>query len=372
MRILHVLDHSIPVHTAYSHRTLSLLRQQRALGWHTIQLTGPAQGKVETEDRNRDGWHFIRTRPGPEWLPPSLLARRMARRLRHAIRLSRPDLLHAHPPALNAIAALWAGWRSDVPVLVEMHGGTRSAADNYIARAAAAVVTDSFALRAGLLAGGAAEGRISVIPPAIDPARQPAGPWPAYLPGQGGPLLAYAGPFGQRDGVHLLIAAMAPLLRVHPALRLVLAGAGPAQAQAQLMQLAGVHGAAVLFPGQPERESLTAIYAAADLVLFPALPTRSFMVARKPLEAMAHGALVLASDIGPHRELVDHGRNGILFEAGSVDSLVESVLALLAEPGCMQPLRERARTFAEVERGWETAARSYGPVYKRLLECVGR
>lgn len=370
MRILHVLDHSIPVHTAYSHRTLSLLRHQRALGWHTIQLTGPAQGKVETEDRNRDGWNFIRTRPGPEWMPASLLAWRMARRMRHAIRLSRPDILHVHPPALNAIAALWAGWRSDVPVLVEIHGGSRSALDSHIARAAPAVVTDSFALRAGLLARGAAEERISVVPPAIALARPPAGPWPAYLPGQGGPLLAYVGQPEERDGVFMLIAAMAPLLRVHPALRLVLAGAAPARAQ--LMEIAAVHGAAVLFSGPPERESLAAIYAAADIVLFPGLPTRSLVAPRKPLEAMAHGALVLASDIGPHRELIDHGRNGILFEAGSVDSLVESVLALLAEPACMQPLRERARTFAEVERSWEAAARSYGPVYKRLLEDAGR
>ena len=370
MRILHVLDHSIPVHTAYSHRTLSLLRHQRALGWHTIQLTGPAQGKVETEDRNRDGWHFIRTRPGPEWMPASLLARRMAHRLRHAIRLSRPDILHAHPPALNGIAALWAGWRSDVPVLVEIHGATRGGVDNYIARAAAAVVADSFALRTELLARGVAEGRVSVIQPAIDGARPPAGPWPAYLPGHGGPLLACVGPLEERDGVDLLVAAMAPLLRVHPALRLVLAGTGPAQAQ--LMEIAAVHGAAVVFPGRPDRESRAAIYAAADIVLFAGFPTRSLIVARKPLEAMAHGALVLASDIGPHRELIDHGRNGILFEAGSVDSLVESVLALLAEPACMQPLRERARTFAEVERSWEAAARGYGPVYKRLLEGVGR
>lgn len=370
MRILHVLDHSVPVHTAYSHRTLSLLRQQRALGWHTIQLTGPAQGKVETEDRNRDGWHFIRTRPGPAWLPAPLLARRMARRVRHAIRLSRPDILHAHPPALNAIAALWAGWRSDVPVLVDIHGATRGWVDNYIARAAAAVVTDSFALRAELLARGVAERRISVVQPAIDPARQTPGPWPEYLPGRGGPLLAYVGPLEERAGVELLVAAMAPLLRVHSTLRMVLAGTGPAQPH--LVDLAAVHGAAVVFPGQPERESLAAIYAAADIVLFPGLPTRTLMVARKPLEAMAHGALVLASDIGPHRELIDHGRNGILFEAGSVDSLVEACLALLAEPACMQPLRDRARTFAAVERSWETAARSYGPVYKRLLEGVGR
>lgn len=370
MRILHVLDHSIPVHTAYSHRTLSLLRQQRALGWHTVQLTGPAQGPVETADRNRDGWHFIRTAPGPAWAPQLLLARRMARRIRHAVRLARPDILHAHPPVLNAVAALWAGWRSEVPVLVELCGGSTTMLDNHAARAAAAVVADSFALRGELLARGVAEGRISVVHPAIEQPRPASHPWPAYLPGRGEPLLACAGPLDEPGGAHLLLAAMPALLRLYPSLRLVLAGSGTAQTG--LMTRAAPLGGAVVFPGQPQRDELAAIYAAADIVIFPALATRSLAVARKPLEAMAHGALVLASDTVPHRELVDHGRNGVLFEAGSVDSLADAVAALLAEPACMQPMRERARSFAATERSWEAAARGYGPVYKRLLEDVTR
>ena len=41
MKILHVLDHSIPLHSGYSFRTLSILREQRALGWTTVQLTSP-------------------------------------------------------------------------------------------------------------------------------------------------------------------------------------------------------------------------------------------------------------------------------------------------------------------------------------------
>ena len=366
MRILHVLDHSVPLHSAYSHRTLALLRQQRALGWHTIQLTGPAQGKVETEDRNRDGWHFIRTAPGPAWLPPILLVRRLARRLRHAILLSRPDILHAHPPSINALAALWAGWRSGVPVLAEIHGAARTALDAYVARLADAVVTDSLALRADLLARGAAQHRVDTIAPAVDLPRPACSTWPAYLPGRGGPLIACAGPLDEQ----LLTAAMAPLLRMHPALRLVLTGAGPAQGN--FLNAATAHGAAMVFPGQLEPDDLAAIYGAADLVLFAAPPTRSLAAARKPLEAMAHGTLVLASDIAAHRELIDHGRNGVLFEAGSVDGLVDAVHALLAEPGCMQPLRDRARSFAAAERSWEAAARRYGPVYQRLLEGVAR
>ena len=341
MRILHILDHSVPVHTSYSHRTLSLLRQQRALGWHTVQLTGPAQGKVETEDRNRDGWHFFRTRPGPAWLPQSLLAGRMARRLRHAIRLARPDVLHAHPPAANAVAALWAGWRSGVPVLVEIHGGDTCAADCYAARCAGAVVVDSFALRTRLTGCGADADRITVIAPAINmPRHSP--PMPAGF--VAGPVIGHVG--GQDPGLDLLVAAVESLRRAHPGM--------------------------VVVQEHVKRDRMAWIMAAADLVVFPDLPTGSLAVPRKPLEAMAQGALVLASDIAPHRELIEHGRNGILFEAGSVDSLAEAMAALLAEPACLQPLRERARVFAATERSWAVAARCYGPVYRRLTGGAAR
>lgn len=53
MRILHVLDHSIPLHSGYTSRTASILREQRALGWETFHLTSPKQGL-----------HFYRTPAG--------------------------------------------------------------------------------------------------------------------------------------------------------------------------------------------------------------------------------------------------------------------------------------------------------------------
>ena len=39
LRVLHVLDHSLPLHSGYTFRTLSILREQRALGWETEHLT---------------------------------------------------------------------------------------------------------------------------------------------------------------------------------------------------------------------------------------------------------------------------------------------------------------------------------------------
>lgn len=392
MRILHVLDHAIPLHSAYSHRTLSLLGQQRALGWHTIHLTGPAQGKVEAADRNTNGWHFFRT--DPLWadlaLPPplrqALIVARMARRLRHAARLTRPDILHAHPPSLNALAALRAGALLGLPVLAELpapctpglpgHGLRPQLArllDTYVAQHAGAVVTGSAGMRADLLARGVPRQRISIIPPAVSarhavPRERPDPAFAHSLGVRAGPLIGYLGALDEAEGLGLLLAAMPALLRAYPGLQLLLAGAGPAHAA--LRERAARFGPAVLFCPSVPHERLGALHALLDLLVYPRLPGPMAELAAplKPLEAMARGTLVAASNVGGHRDLIEHGKTGILFEAGNASALADAVLGVLAEPACALPLRERARAFAAAERSWAAAAARYAPLYTGLLE----
>ena len=43
---------------------------------------------------------------------------------------------------------------------------------------------------------------------------------------------------------------------------------------------------------------------------------------------MAMGKVVIASDIGVHRELISHGKTGILFPAGDAAALSQSILSV--------------------------------------------
>ncbi|MFQ5957863.1 MAG: glycosyltransferase WbuB, partial [Alphaproteobacteria bacterium] len=61
MRILHILDHSIPLHSGYAFRTLAILREQRALGWETFQLTSPKHTLPAPPWEEVDGYEFFRT-----------------------------------------------------------------------------------------------------------------------------------------------------------------------------------------------------------------------------------------------------------------------------------------------------------------------
>ena len=86
----------------------------------------------------------------------------------------------------------------------------------------------------------------------------------------------------------------------------------------------------------------------------------------KLLEAMAQGRLLVASDVGGHRELIADGVTGVLFRAGDPEALAGKVLALLAEPSRWPQLRAAARRFVETERNWARSVGRYRQVYQRV------
>jgi len=61
MRILHVLDHSLPLHSGYAFRTAAILREQCLQGFETLQLTTPRQNDGRVTEEDADGLHFLRT-----------------------------------------------------------------------------------------------------------------------------------------------------------------------------------------------------------------------------------------------------------------------------------------------------------------------
>jgi glycosyltransferase involved in cell wall biosynthesis len=86
----------------------------------------------------------------------------------------------------------------------------------------------------------------------------------------------------------------------------------------------------------------------------------------KPLEAMAQGRVLIASDVGGHRELIRHGETGLLFRAGDIASLQDTLLQLFARRELWADLRDAGRRYVQRERNWAIAVERYGPIYDRL------
>ena len=398
MRILHVLDHSIPLHSGYTFRTRSILREQQALGWETFHLTGSKQGVTQAPEEDVDGLHFYRTAKVDGLFTRLPVLNQMevidglARRLSEIIPLIKPDVLHAHSPSLNAIAALRAGKKFGIPVVYEVRAfwedaavdhGTASengvryrltrALETHALKNANAVTTICEGLRKDIVARGIAADKVTVIPNAVDIDKFTVGgvadlALKHKLGLQDMRLIGFIGSFYAYEGLDVLLRAVPAMLARLPDLRVLLVGGGPQDAQ--LRQLATDLGIAdkVVFTGRVPHEQVQQYYDLLDVLVYPRLSMRltDLVTPLKPLEAMAQGRVLAASDVGGHLELIEHGKTGVLFKADDPQSLAKNVGDLLAAQESWPALRANGRHFVETERNWPISVARYQQIYARL------
>jgi len=401
LRVLHVLDHSIPLHSGYSFRTLSILREQRRLGWETFHLTGPKQDAGALFEETSDGWHFYRT-PVPQrgllrlpGIAELALMRRLEARLMDLARRVRPQIIHVHSPVLNAIPALRVGSKLGIPVAYEVrafwedaavdHGTTTEGSlryrltrwlETWAMRRAAHVFTICEGLRADIAARGIASNKITVIPNAVDieafaQGRRVDGVLKAGLGLKDALVLGFIGSFYAYEGLDLLLDALPALLVQQPLVRVLLVGGGPQlEALKTQVQSLGLQDK-VVFAGRVPHADVPRYYDLIDVLTYPRHSMRltELVTPLKPLEAMALGRLLVASDVGGHRELIRHTETGILFQAGSAAALTAALGSLLNSRDSWPGMRSAARKFVEAERHWVGSAVHYRRVFERLAQA---
>jgi len=362
-------------------------------------VTSGKQGETGAPEEEIDGFRFHRT-PPPRGLWGRLpllgqwaIVKDLRRRVAEVARRVKPDLIHAHSPCLTALAALPVARKLGIPLVYEMraswedaavdHGTCREgdlryrltrALETYTLRRADAVTTICEGLRDEIQSRGIPAERITVIPNAVDPTAFPYGrkadpALASELGLESKRVIGFIGSFYAYEGLQVLLDAMPRLREACPDLRLLLVGGGfeeeRLRAQAQRLQL----GEAVRFTGRVPHDKVTDYYSLCDVMVYPRLDMRLTRIVTplKPLEAMAQGRVVAASDIGGHRERVRDGSTGVLFRAGDPDALAGTVAALLSAPGRWPALREAARRYIDEERTWARSVQRYIPLYERLL-----
>lgn len=404
MRILHVLDHSVPLQSGYAYRTLSLLQEQHAFGWETLHLTTPKHHVSGATEEDVAGMHFFRTRLRPKLLEriPVLnnaaVVSATARRLAEIVQHHRPDIIHAHSPCLNGMAALRVARMHALPVVYEMraswedgavdHGTTREGSVRYrlsrlletrVLRRADAVTTICHGLAREIESRGVSPKKITVIPNGVniedfalieaadDGLRRD-------LELGAGPVLGFVGSFYGYEGLDLLIRALPEIRRTHPLARVVLVGGGPAEADLRsLSQELGV-APYVRFTGRVPHEQVRRYYSVIDVLVYPRRSIRltELVTPLKPLEAMSLGRLFLASDVGGHRELIPERLRGSSFRPGDAGDLARVALNLLNERSSWPARVAEGRRHACESCTWRASASRYTEVYAAVLHEPAR
>jgi PEP-CTERM/exosortase A-associated glycosyltransferase len=398
MRILHVLDHSIPLHSGYTFRTAALLREQRALGMETFHITSPKQGASQAPEEDVDGLHFYRT-TGSKALWSGLpvgheiaLMSALGDRLEQIAMQVKPDIIHAHSPVLNALPAIKVARKLGLPVVYEIrgfwedaavdHGTATQGSLRYLAsrhietRAimrADHVFTICQGLRADILARGVSDAKVTVVPNAVNVdafnlSNPPDTALQTKLGLNGCTVIGFIGSFYAYEGLDLLLSALPQIITARPDIKLLLVGGGSQETNLrQQVQQLGLSDK-VVFTGRVPHQDVNRYYDLINVLAYPRHPMRltELVTPLKPLEAMAQGQLFVASDVGGHKELIEHNKTGILFKAGHAESLANALLDLLKSPEKWPQLRSNGRHYVETVRNWKNSAANYIEPYQRL------
>ena len=172
--------------------------------------------------------------------------------------------------------------------------------------------------------------------------------------------IAFVGQAVERKGLPVLLRAFEGLRRQLPA-SLTLIGADAAEVEPLLIEREGI---TVL--GRVDDDRKHAALVEADVLCAPSLGGESFGMVLT--EAFAAGTPVVASDIAGYRDVVTHGRDGLLFPRGDATALAETLRDLAAEPALTARLATAAARTAE-RYAWPRVAEQIAGAYEDAVEA---
>lgn len=395
-RVLHILDHSLPLQSGYTFRTRAILKSLQGAGIEVRGITGARHSADGPPVEEIEGLTFHRVPGAPDGLPV-IREWREIEALRAGIEQLaadwHPDIIHAHSPALCGMAGLRAARRLGLPFVYEIRAFWEDAAvgngtgregslkyrltralENRVVAGADAVFTICEGLRDDLVKRGHDGGKIGISPNGVDltlfgdpPPRDDA--LAAELGLGEGPVIGFIGSFYDYEGLDDLIAAMPMLRERHPAAQMLLVGGGPMDASLREQAANSPASDAIIFTGRVPHSEVELYYSLVDVLAYPRKKSRltDLVTPLKPLEAMAQERIVAASDVGGHRELIEDGVTGLLFPPDDPAGLAASLARFIDDEPRWPAIRAAGRRHVADKHDWARNIDRYRAVYQKLL-----
>jgi glycogen(starch) synthase len=401
MKVLHVLDHSLPYLSAYSFRSLYLISQQRQMGITPVVLTSPSHDSfaescelLQGVQHHRSKWPEFYFLPQPRFIPGlrhEAYIAALAKRIVQVARGCEADLIHAHSPALNGLAARRAAKQLKKPWIYELRYYEQDAAvdsgqtsyyslrynlarwmEERALRRADLAITTSTSMQKELLARGFSSRKLLEVPEGVDTRVFSPRPPDADLIEkhrlEGKTVIGFIGSFYKYEGLERLLGVMSYLLRERRDLKLILAGSGETEAQLRA-RVPREWTEQFIFTGRIEQEDILRYYSVIDICVYPRLSTRMTELTTpiRPLEAMAMERAVIGSNVGGIAELIRHHKTGFVVETDDKVTLGASISYLVNNPHERREMGKRARVQMIKQRDWSTIALRYADIYQRVL-----
>lgn len=401
MKILHVLDHSLPLHSGYTFRSQNIFSSQKGMGFDPVILTSPKHEeswkKNSPDCEEINGFRYYRTgRSNSMSIPGSgeiNLIRKLEKRILQVCEHEKPDLIHAHSPVLNAFPAIRAARKLGLPVFYEIrafwedaavdHGTYKEnswkykltkALETWVCKKVDQVITICNGLKNDLIERGIHSGKISVVFNGVNP--DDFRPVPADSDFRdtwnlkGKQIIGFLGSFYRYEGLDLLVEAFSKVAAKHPDSILLLVGGGEMEKELREQVATLQLGHQVVMTGRIPHEKVPGVYALVDLLAYPRYSMRltELVTPLKPLEAMAMGKALVASDVGGHRELIQDKKTGMLFSAGDSKALAAAMENVLSDSILNSSLETQGQVWVKNHHTWEKTTALYPDLYSSFYK----
>jgi len=400
--VLHLVTNSLPFTQAgYTIRTHNILEAQNLAGLSATAVTrygypinigkffsGNVSQVPAFNSKRQISYHHL--------IPTGLSAKNeMDIAVKQVIKLVekiRPEILHPATDFVNGEIAAAVAAVTNLPFAYEVRGFleqswlTKSKANlvesefyrEFLARETAimhqaqAITTLSLTMKNEIIKRGIAASKIFITPNAVsenllnnivEPTAARANLGLAELPTFGIATTLY--PF---ENVALLISAFDQLHQAGNRVQLVIVGDGPELPKLQQQAAGSKHANYIHLVGRKPFAETINYYQAMDVFCVPRTNSAvtQLVTPLKPLEAMALGRAVIASDLPALAELIEHDRTGVLVQPDSLSALTEALGQLLYDSAYQQRLANAAKEWVAATRTWSNVAAQYKEVYQQL------
>jgi glycogen synthase len=402
VRVLHVLDISVPMLAGYTSRSRYIVNTQKTLGLEPVVITSvrfdnPKNCAMEEIDgiryhrTPREGGLFSARIDETPVMKEALEINHFRRRIVDVARREQVDLIHAHSSILCGIPAYLASRELGIPCVYEIRAFWEDAAvdagtnkpgspkyvaiqkaETELAKKVDAVIGICQGIKNELIKRGLEADDIFVVPNGVDTAKFQPAPRNEQVAAKygltGKTIVAYIGTFAAFEGVRFLEEALVGILKSgRDDVRGLIVGEGATyEACRAIAERAGVADK-ILHPGKVPHVDVAALYSIVDVLAYPRDRQRitELVTPLKPLEAMAMEKAVIGSDVGGLTELIDDGRTGLIHRAEDAGDLTQKILRLVDDPELRARLGKTAREHVVRERDWPGLIQTHFDVYDR-------
>ena len=339
--------------------------------------------------------HFFRI--GWKVVEEKILMRYFMQRIIEVAKQEKAELIHAHTPYRVGLPALKAARKLGVPFVYEMRGMWEETAvangrwrangpayrrfqrfENKVLRAADSVVCISDTLRQAAISRGVDAAKITVVTNAAqiidDSDLQKHETFDRVVASLGlkpsTRVIGYIGSLREMEGVDLTAEAVAELVKQGFDVRFfVLSGTAGQEELRNLCDRLELGDSAII-TGPVPHQFVPQFYELIDIFVVsrPDAAVTRLVTPLKPFEAMAMKRAVVTSNLDALKEIVTDNETGLLFQAGNLSSLVETIKRLVTDEELISSLGNNAYDWIIHNRTWELVVKNYAVAYQIAVE----